>query len=462
LKGKRWKGGSKHYCAIVTLDIKNAFNSAQWSCIMAELRCMGVPPYIRRVIRSYFRNRIQTYGTQDGPRTYRVTGGVPQGSVLGPTLWNIMYDGILRLQLPEGANAIGFADDVAVVVVAKHLEDLTWIADKAIAILCSWLSSVGLTLADQKTEVVLLSSRKRTESITLTVGDAEILSQSSVRYLGVHIDSRLTFRDHLQKVSEKAAKVVTALSRIMPNIGGPRQNRRKLLASVTTSIMMYAAPVWADSVRTTSYKRQLVSVYRRSALRVVCGFRTVSYEAACVLSGMVPIELLAEERRRMYCRGRQNSATDRQMVTMEEKDRTSSAWQDRWDKVDKGRWTHRLIPNIKEWTSRRHGELDYYVTQFLTGHGCFRAYQHRFKIDDNPSCPACIESIEDAEHVLFVCPRFQVERAELQTSLGRHLEPENLVSLMTETREAWDAVSRYAVSVIRSLRILEKERRDAV
>ena len=293
------------------------------------------------------------------------------------------------------------------------------------------------------------------------MGDADILSQVSVRYLGVRIDSRLTFRDHLQKVSEKAAKVVTALSRILPNIGGPRQNRRKLLASVTTSIMMYAAPVWADSVRTTSYKRQLVSVYRRSALRVVCGFRTVSYEAACVLSGMVPMELLADERRRMYCRGRQNSVTDRQTVKKEETERTSLAWQDRWDKVDKGRWTHRLIPNIKEWTSRRHGELDHYVTQFLTGHGCFRAYQHRFRLDDNPSCPACSESVEDAEHVLFVCPRFQVERAEMQTTLGRCLEPENLVSLMTETSEAWEAVSRYAASVIKSLRLLEKKRRDA-
>jgi len=48
--GKRWKGGTMKYCAIVTLDIKNAFNTANWGQIMMALQRMGVPGYLLRII----------------------------------------------------------------------------------------------------------------------------------------------------------------------------------------------------------------------------------------------------------------------------------------------------------------------------------------------------------------------------------------------------------------------------
>lgn len=54
-----------------------------------------------------------------GTETPDITARVPQGLVLGPLLWNKKYDGILRLQLPVGCDVVDFADDVALVVVAK-------------------------------------------------------------------------------------------------------------------------------------------------------------------------------------------------------------------------------------------------------------------------------------------------------------------------------------------------------
>ena len=69
----------------------------------------------------------------------------------------------------------------------------------------------------------------------------------------------------------------TGLSRIITNIGGPNQSRRLLLAKVTQSIMMYAAPVWGPALGIRTYARAARSLFRLSALRVASGFRTVSY-----------------------------------------------------------------------------------------------------------------------------------------------------------------------------------------
>ena len=73
---------------------------------------------------------------------------------------------------------------------------------------------------------------------------------------------------------------------------------------------------------------------------------------------------------------------------------------------EKGRWAHHLIPKLEDCIDRRHGEVNYYLTQLLTGHGCFRAYLYRFKLKDTPGCPVCLDANEDAEHVFCDCSRY--------------------------------------------------------
>lgn len=459
IAGKRWKGGKKQYCAIVALDVKNAFNSANWDRILDALSRMNVPGYIRRIISSYFSDRTLMYNTEVGPKTCNITGGVPQGSVLGPLLWNIMYDEVLRLPMPAGTKTIGFADDVAVVVVAKYLEEVTQRVNEAVNKIRLWLSNNGLQLANQKTEVVLVSSRKEVESISLSVGGCDIPSQPSLRYLGVQIDNRLRFDEHLRIVSSKAAGAANALARIMPNIGGPAESRRRLLSGVVGSMMLYAAPVWSSATTVESYLRPMKSAYRRCALRVARAFRTVSYDAACIVAGMPPIHLMAEERNEVYRRRQEGGETDRRIIKQDARATVMERWQQLWDTSTKGRWTHRLIPDVRAWTDRAHGETDHYLTQLLTGHGCFRAYQLRFAIDDDESCPTCHPVVEDVEHILCHCPRFDRAREILQEHLQQQPSPENIVAEMLASEAAWSAVSHFAVTVIKQLRQEEKERR---
>ena len=86
----------------------------------------------------------------------------------------------------------------------------------------------------------------------------------------------------------------------MANVGGPAAGRRRLLMSVTNSILLYGCEVWADALKQEKYRKQMAAVQRRGALRIANSYRTVSEPAVLVVAGVIPIDLMAEERRRVY------------------------------------------------------------------------------------------------------------------------------------------------------------------
>ena len=95
----------------------------------------GVPPYIIHVAEDYFRDRELIIETSEGTVIREITAGVAQGSLLGPDFWIASYDGLLRLNMPEGTFLVGYADDVAVVVEARN-------EDVAQLILCQVMKRV--------------------------------------------------------------------------------------------------------------------------------------------------------------------------------------------------------------------------------------------------------------------------------------------------------------------------------
>jgi hypothetical protein len=73
-----------------------------------------LPPYLRRIVGDFLTDRAVVYPSRTGYDRREVTCGVPQGSMLGPFLWNIGYDWVLRGALPEGVAVTCYADDTLV------------------------------------------------------------------------------------------------------------------------------------------------------------------------------------------------------------------------------------------------------------------------------------------------------------------------------------------------------------
>uniref|UniRef100_A0A224XPA7 Uncharacterized protein n=1 Tax=Panstrongylus lignarius TaxID=156445 RepID=A0A224XPA7_9HEMI len=86
----------------------------------------------------------------------------------------------------------------------------------------------------------------------------------------------------------------------MANVGGPRAGTRRVLMSVAHSILLYGAEVWADALSKEAHRKRLARVQRLGALRIVSAYRTVSESAVLVIAGVIPIALLARERKAIH------------------------------------------------------------------------------------------------------------------------------------------------------------------
>jgi len=441
------------YVGMLTLDVRNAFNSAPWDHILSAARARNVPVGLLNMLEAYLSARsIEVPGVDGETSRRRATDrGVPQGSVLGPDLWNLLYDDLFRIALPDEVELIAFADDVAVVCTACVPFLLEERLEESFDTINKWMADHGLSLAADKTEAIVFTKKRVRNQITVSCDGHKIDSKPNVRYLGVQVDQKLGFAAHAEIVSKRAAAAAISLGHIMPNLRGPRQKTRKLLACVVTSRLLYAAPIWSQSMLAKGWKT-LAAVHRRSQLRTACCYSTVSYEAAAVVSGIPPIRLLAKERTDVYNGKCKNEARDELIRN----------WQKEWmEGVNgKGSWTRRLIPNIEEWVKRGHGEVCFHTTQVLTGHGCFASYLHRFKIQLSDACEQCGHAPDDAEHAFFECDAWENWRSQACGEMGiTELTPENLIETMLSTRARWNIISKL-IGRIMTTREEEERRRQ--
>ncbi|CAK1602210.1 unnamed protein product [Parnassius mnemosyne] len=129
----------------VSLDIANAFNSIPWSCIREALRYHRVPNYLRRIVGDYLTDRAVIYPGRNGEWNRReMSCGVPQGSVLGPPLWNIGYDWVLRADLPTGVSVVCYADDTLVLAQGRSYEAAAENMTRGVAIVVERIRQLGL------------------------------------------------------------------------------------------------------------------------------------------------------------------------------------------------------------------------------------------------------------------------------------------------------------------------------
>lgn len=441
-----WK--HRRICAMITLDVRNAFNSASWYQILHELQRREIDRGLLRLIASYLSDRRLVLDNGHQERVIHVHRGVPQGSILGPKLWNILYDGLFKLDLPQGVALTGYADDVAITVTAKTEIELMTNGNAALEKVESWMAQRHLELAPHKSEAVLLTHKRNLRPIQFDLMGSIITPKQALKYLGVWLDRKMTFSEHFNKVTESVGKTLSVLTRVMPNIGGPRSSKRKVLTSIIHSKILYAAPVWQTAMNNEKLKRKLLGLQRLAAIRVCSAYRTVSTAAVGVIAGIPPIDIMALERKEKY----------EGEVAAEARRNLRRRWQARWDQEETGRWTKELIPNIEKWLDRPYGDVDYFLTQALSGHGCFRKYLFERNRAESSECRYCIQE-DHAKHTLFECIRWDEMREHFSLKTGTTFNLTTVKESLTANAETWNMMYETIRTIIYTKELEDRQYR---
>jgi len=355
----------------------------------------------------------------------KITRGVPQGSVLGPLFWNIAFNNVIEPRPDSQCTVICYADDTMVLGAGSTVLDARSRANNQVAAVCRRIEILGLSIVPDKTEAVLFYGRTRPDvDPVIKIRRTYITMKSKMKYLGVILDPRMSFLPHFKSVRDKVTVVTRALSRIMPNLRGPSERRRRLYASVVGSIVLYGTPIWAEALLESRFALRIVREIQRSIANRVCSaYRTVSREAALLLARTPPYELIAEERMEVYYRSldlRDSSDWSLDVlknIKLEEKIRLQGKWLETYGArletygardVAGVRTRDAILPNIDAWMTRERGGICFHVTQFLTGHGCFGTFLHRIGKREDPGCWHCSDGCDSPEHTLEWCPAWGV------------------------------------------------------
>lgn len=295
---------SENNCiAVVSLDVRGAFDAAWWPGILYNLRELKCPKNLFNLARSYFSNRIAALGTNTFKIERPVTMGCPQGSCSGPGFWNILYNSLLNLDFTHRTRVIAFADDLMVLTQGKTTTDAENYANLDLKKIEKWARENKMHFNEKKSKTLLISRKRSGDDKTLNIylNNKRLEQVSELKYLGIYLDTRFNFDKHVDYITEKCTPIINMLARVAKLKWGLEHRALKTIyMGAIEPVLTYGAPIWEKALTKQNNLRKYQRVQRLMNIKIAKAFRTLSYDASCVIAGVLPIRLVIEEKVRIY------------------------------------------------------------------------------------------------------------------------------------------------------------------
>ena len=213
-----WKGALDHDCLVsaVFIDLSKAFNSLDHSFLLAKLSGYDFDNNSLQWFTDYlscqWQHVLLDHTFSDWATVVR---GVPQGSVLGPSLFSICMND-LPGNMCHSQIAL-FADDIAMYVTNADATVVHAHINSDLALLSQWATTNGFKINTSKCQSMVLARRCRRsqlDSIQFFIGNVPLLPQKCVKYLGVLVDQELNWSQQVYYIRKKSLAALAIVRRV--------------------------------------------------------------------------------------------------------------------------------------------------------------------------------------------------------------------------------------------------------
>ena len=226
---------------VIAIDYSKAFDSVEHDLLIAKLHSYNFPTWSIAIIRSFLTGRKQCVRINGNTSNFAsVTRGIPQGSVMGPSLFTLFINDLK----PENPLCMihKFADDQTLTCPISPAS----LAEKELNRVVTWCAANKMEINLKKTREILISSRPTTAYVEpVKIGDVLLERTSSLNILGLTISNNLRWKDHISTLENKCRSDLFLLWRLK-SFGMPPSEIEYLIRSLLLPKLSYAFPAWCN------------------------------------------------------------------------------------------------------------------------------------------------------------------------------------------------------------------------
>ena len=259
----------KLYAVGLFIDIKKAFDTVDHHILMKKMERMGVRGRAMDWINSYLSNRKQ-FVVIDNNRSENldILCGVPQGSVLGPLLFILYINDIVKVS--EKLKLVLFADDTNVFCSGKNIDEMLKELQDEMERIKRWFNINKLSLNLNKTKIMLFGKHKSNINVKLVIDGVNIERVKETKFLGVIIDEKISWKYHIRNVQLKISKNTGILYKAKQFLN--RASLRIIYCSFILPHLSYCAEIWGNNYK--SAIKPLINLQKKAVRIVTNSFYT--------------------------------------------------------------------------------------------------------------------------------------------------------------------------------------------
>lgn len=297
------KGGAN---LSVFLDIAGAFDNTSTNTIIECARHKGISEWTLEWIESMLGNRSVKSSSEHGSLHIIPTKGCPQGACLSPLLWCLVVDSLLDELHDHFFDVTCFADDVTISILGKHgSKTLYERMNIALKIVENWCAKTGLSVNPDKTQLMMFSKAnfdETKENCNAMFYGQKLKTYDSVKYLGITLDRKLTMKNHIDNLAERANKAFWAASIVGNSHWGAKPQvseyiyKQIVLARICYGCLFFWHKVSADHGRNGRAIKILAKIQRRATIIITGAMRTTPQLMLNAFLGLPPLEEVITQR----------------------------------------------------------------------------------------------------------------------------------------------------------------------